>query len=201
MKRKLGNREKITFIIAGAVLLGGVYAMTRVKMREDDLKLVREEAGRIQAEIAAIRPALGGNDAQAAEAELAAARVELEKQTRKLTALNARQVDVASSQAVQEAMLEVTLLASRHGVKLKSAEAATNGVGGMRATQSGVNPIAGRPLRQLTLVGRYADLSAFLTDLPRARHAVTIMRFALKAAAPASGEISPPIDAEVLILL
>jgi hypothetical protein len=198
-KRKIGGREAITFVLAGAVLLGGVYATTRVKAREDEIKLTREEITRLTEEIAAIRPALGGNDAQSAEEELAAARVALDKLKRSLAELGTHQVDAASSLAIQDAMLGLTQLAAQHRLKLKSTATVTGGVPGMPAT--GNDPMQGRPLRHAVVVGRYPDLMAFLAALPKANHAATVMRFALKADAPPAGEASPLLEAEALILL
>lgn len=199
MKRKLAGREAITLILAAAVLLGGVYATTRVKAREDELKLTREETTRLNEEIAAIRPALGGSDAQSAEEELAAARKTLDTLKRSLAELGTRQVDAKSSQSIQDAMLALTLLAGQHRLKLKSTEAVADGVSGMPDT--GSDPMAGRPLRRVALTGRYADLLAFLAALPDARHAATVMRFAIKTSTPPVGEASPLLEAEALILL
>lgn len=199
MKRKLANREAITLVLAAAVLLGGVYATTRVKAREDELKLTREEAARLNEETAAIRPTLGGGDAQSAEDELAAARATLDTLKRSLAELSTRQVDSTSSQAIQDAMLELVQLAGRHKLKLKSTAAVAGGVPGMPTTSS--DPMAGRPLRRAILAGRYVDLVAFLAELPNARHAATVMRFALKISTPPVGEASPLLEAEALILL
>lgn len=199
MKRKLARRESITLILAAAVLLGGVYATTRIKAREDELKLTREEIARLTEEAAAIRPALGGSDAQGAEDELAAARATRDTLRRSLAELGTRQVDPASSQAIQDAMLALSQLAGQHRLKLKSTEAVASGVPGMPATSS--DPMTGRPLRRAILAGRYADLVAFLAELPNARRAVTVMRFALKTGTPPVGEASPLLEAEALILL
>lgn len=199
MKRKLAKREAITLILAVAVLLGGVYATSRIKAREDELKLTREEATRLTEEIAAMRPALGGSDAQSVEDELATARATLDTLKRGLAELSSRQVDSTSSQAIQNAMLELAQLAGQHKLKLKSTEAVSGGVPGMPATSS--DPMAGRPLRLAILVGSYADLVAFLTELPNARHAATVVRFALKTSTPPVGKASPLLEAEALILL
>lgn len=199
IKRKLAPREAITLVLAAAVLLGGVYVTTRVKAREDALKAVREEVAQMKEEVAAIRPSTGGADAQNAEDELAAARATLDTLKRSLAELGGRQVDSASSQAIQEAMLELTQLAARYKLRLGSTGTASGGVPGMPSTRG--DPMAGRTLRLAVLTGKYADLAAFLTALPDSRHAASVMRFALKTAKPPVGEASPPLEAEVLILL
>lgn len=201
MKRKLAVREKITVILAVAVLVGGVYAMTRVKAREAESALMIEEVARLQAEIANTKPAAASNDAASAEEELASARAQLEDVKKQVESLDLYQGDVTSGDAVQVAMMNIAKLASQYQVKLKSAESTAAGVPGLGEFASGNDPLKDRPLRQLALSGTFFNMSAFLDSLTKGSYAVTIMRFALEAPAMPASTQPPLLDAEVVILL
>lgn len=217
MRRALGSREKL--LIIGAIVVGvtGAYVLTRVKSKEEELKLFREEIIRLrEASHAGKAPRGEVNILQDAQDALATAKSALAKTQKSLAEETRDQVNAGSSEAVESVMQALAESASLHGVQVQQAEpyaAAISGMPGFGSTPSTSNapsgalsassPLAGRPLRKLVLMGTYPGLAAFFDDAHRLRQSVRVLSLSMRVSdgKAVSSTQSPRLTAELVLLL
>lgn len=205
MKRPVRPREKLLIVAAIVACVIGAYAFTRIKAKEDEIKLFREELIRLQGEVGK------GGGARVASRELedaqenhAALQSALDKTKKELVDFTQNMVNASSSDAVESVMLELTATAARHGVDVQQAEPFTGQVSGMPVPKDpqAVQPLAARPMRKLALAGRFVDITAFIDALTAMRQTVQVLSFALRVG-EAKGVTtgSPRLSAEMVVLL
>lgn len=215
--RSIRPREKLLVIAAVTICALGAYALTRVTAREDELKLFSDELTRLGSEVGASKvPRRMGGEMEEAQEALAAAQEALDATQKALAEHTGNRVNAGSADAVESVMLEVTTVAARFGVDVRQAEPYAGQVSGMLASQvpgaakgadlkeiNPVQPLAGRPLRKLTLAGRYGEMKDFLGALNAMRNTVRVLNFSvrLEGNAKSGGTQSPLLAAEVVILL
>lgn len=207
VRRPMRAREQLLIVAALVICALGAYGLLRVKAKEGELKLFREELTRLQGEANAGKaPRQAGRELEEAREALAGAQGALEKTKKALADQTRDMVNASSSDAVESVMLEVTAAAARFGVDVQQAEPFTGQVPGMPGATGkdpgAVQPLAGRPMRKLVLAGRYADLSTLLEGLNSMRQTVRVLNFNLRVAdGKAMGAASPRLHAEVVVLL
>ncbi|MFN4265698.1 MAG: hypothetical protein ACK4F8_08150 [Aquabacterium sp.] len=215
-RRALGSRERLLIIGAAVVGLMGAYALTRVKSKEEELKLFREEISRLQEESKAGRaPRKSTRDLEEAQEALTAAQSALAVTRKALSEETRDQVNAGSSEAVESVMQTLAESATVHGVQVQQAEphaspiAGMPGIGGVQQAGAATaalpanSPMSGRPMRKLVLLGTYPGLSAFLDDAQRLRQSVRVLSLAMRVtdAKAAATTQSPRLTAELILLL
>lgn len=208
-RRTLRSRERLFILLAVVAAVAALYTATRIKAREAEIKAYREEVTQLKSKVGASRPPRPtGPSAQEIQKQLEGTQSALEKTRKTLADHTARMVDTASANAVQEVMLEVTALASHHGVKVLEAASYTGRLSGLPEagnhpgeSKTGTDPFSSRPMRRLTLAGQFDDLSAFLVGLSGMKHAVTVLSFGMRVSDKPTGDGSPPLAGEVVLML
>lgn len=205
MKRSVRPREKLLIVAAVVICAMGFYTFARIKTKEAEIKLFREELVRLQGEVnMGGGTRVAGRELEEAQENHAAARVALDKTQKELADFTQNMVNASSSDAVESVMLELTTIAARHGVDVQQAEPFTGQVAGMpspKAAQA-AQPLAARPLRKLALAGRFTDITAFIAALSAMRQTVQVLSFALRVGdAKGATSGSPRLAAEMVVLL
>lgn len=205
IKRPMRLREKLLIIFAIVICTMGAYTFTRIKAKENEVKLFRDELVRLQGEVSK------GSGTRVASRELedaqeghAAAKAALDKTKNELADFTQNLVNVSSSDAVESVMLELTAIAARHGVNVQQTEPFTGRVAGMPSPKDphAAQPLAMRPMRKIVLAGRFADITAFLDGIKAMRQTVQVLSFALRVGdAKGSTTDSPRLAVEMVVLL
>lgn len=204
LQQNIDLKKHTPFLVVAlvGVSMAGAYYKTRIEPQELHFSMYVEEITRLKSEVGNTRvPPPAANDLAAdARESLQQATAKRDQLRLELAAKTANMVDLGSDNAVHEVMLELSGLASAHGVNIQSTEPSDERPSGMAATTAQNDPIKQRPRRKLVLEASYFSLVEFFTALGNTRHAVTLLRLQLKAGSDGQS-YSPLLKAELVTLL
>lgn len=204
LQQSIDIKKHTPFLVIALVgaSIAGVYYKTRIEPQELNFSMYVEEITRLESEVGDTRvPPQAANDPAAdARESLRQAEAKRDLLRQELAAKTANMVDLGSDNAVHEVMLELSGLASAHGVNIQSTEPSDERPSGMAATTAQNDPIKQRPRRKLVLEASYFNLMEFFTALGNTHHAVTLLRLQLKAGSDGPSD-TPLLKAELVTLL
>lgn len=198
---KIGLTEQRLIVVASVIVILSAYGLLRVKDKEAEINIFKEELAIMQSDIDGMKPArLTGEPINLIRLELEKEKKKLQELNNKIQAASARMVGADAGQVVQDVMFEVSQLAVQVNVKLLNEESHTAFPDGMNNTTK--NPaLEGRVLRKVSLKGTYQQLTHFFQAINQLKFSVKVLSLNLTSGAYIETTESPELLAEAVILL
>lgn len=212
-KRILSLREQALMLFAVLAVVGVLYAMARYKPEQLALQQLEAEAKQLASTLEEKKvPRPLSRDAAQITPELEKVEGELNERREQLKVLEARFVDAASTQALQDLMVDISTLARASGVTIRETLPFESESGsGARASASGLPEnmatrfIAGgflRPLKRLHLEGNYQGLRRFIEGSAELTRQVVVVQFGFTTmSSPSPAGSSANLDAKIVVAL
>lgn len=203
------EREKGLLLGAAVVVLASLYFVARVQPLRTELKSLRGDVTSLEQRLRNTPMPKPPADPEAAKKQLEEAKTHLARAREELGILMQGRVDQDSNQALEGLMLEILTLAKAKGVSVdtssvyggSSADFGVVSKEELARLQSGSEPLPFRPLRSLSLRGDYPHIRGFVEELPRLGHAVSVLRFSLKAEGDKTERHRAGLRAELVLAL
>lgn len=212
-KRIFSLREQALMIFAVLAAVGAFYVMARYKPAELSLQGLDAQTKQLAATLEKKRvPRALSRDAAQITRELEKVEGQLRERREQLQVLEARFVDAASTQALQDLMVDISTLARASGVTIRETlPFESEGGSGARSATSGLPEnmvtrfkIGGflRPLKRLRLEGNYQSLRRFIEGSAELTRQVVVLQFGFTTMSklpPGGG--SAHLNAEIVVAL
>ena len=212
-KRILSLREQALMLFAVLAAVGVLYAIARYRPEQWALQQLEAETKQLASTLEKKRvPRPLNRDAAHISGELEKVEGQLSGRREQLKGLEARFVDAASTQALQDLMVDISTLARTSGVTIRETLPFESESGsGARASASGLPENMAtrfktggflRPLKRLRLEGNYPSLRRFIEGSAELTRQVVVLQFGfttMSSPSPAGG--SANLNAEIVVAL